>query len=106
MAEDASAARALKWKARNYTEDLPDDIGPFRELLENYSNIPPEMVNEHLHSIVGIPYPFIQLKDRKLTLFAARQRLGHSSLPVYRALVIHQYKRARPSLISGHHQAT
>ncbi|KAJ5765047.1 porphobilinogen deaminase protein [Penicillium odoratum] len=51
MAADASAARALKWKARNYTEDLPDDIGPFRELLENYSNIPPEKVNEHLHSI-------------------------------------------------------
>lgn len=99
MAEDASATRALKWKARNYTVDLPDDIGTFRELLENYSNIPPEKVNEHLHSIVGIPYPFMQPKDRKLTLFAARQRLGRSSLPVYRALVLHQYKRARTSLI-------
>lgn len=99
---DAAAARALKWKARNYTEDLPDDIGLFRELLENYSNIPPEMVNEHLYFIVGIPYPFFQLKDRRLTFFAARQRLGYSPLPVHRALVLHQYKRARPSLISGH----
>lgn len=71
MAGDASDARALEWKAKNYTEDLPDDIGPFRELLENYSNIPPEKVDEHLHSIVGIPYPFIQPKDRKLTLRSA-----------------------------------
>lgn len=56
---DAFAAQALEWKARNYREDLPDDIGPFRELLQNYSNIPPEKVNEHLYYIVGIPYsPF------------------------------------------------
>jgi hypothetical protein len=57
MTTDASAARALRWKAKNYTEGLPDDIGPFRELLENYSNIPPEKVDEHLYSIAGIPYP-------------------------------------------------
>ncbi|KAJ5618751.1 porphobilinogen deaminase protein [Penicillium lagena] len=51
MTADASAARALEWKAKNYMDDLPNDIGPFRELLENYSNISPENVNEHLHYI-------------------------------------------------------
>ncbi|KAJ5692641.1 porphobilinogen deaminase protein [Penicillium macrosclerotiorum] len=50
MAADASA-RSLEWRAQNYMEDLPDDIGLFRDLLEKYSNIKPEKVDAHLYSI-------------------------------------------------------
>ena len=56
MATDGADARALAWKAKNYQEALPDDIGLFRALLEQYSNIPAERVDEHLYQIVSIEY--------------------------------------------------
>lgn len=37
----------------NYQEDLPEDIAPFRGLLEEYSHIPPHEVDAHLHTIVS-----------------------------------------------------
>lgn len=34
-----------RWKRFTYVDNLPEDIGPFRKLLEEYSNIPPEQVD-------------------------------------------------------------
>ncbi|KAM0545789.1 hypothetical protein ACHAPJ_011213 [Fusarium lateritium] len=39
------------WKAQTYREQLPDDIVEFRKLLEDYSGIPPDAVESHLHTI-------------------------------------------------------
>ncbi|KAL7893210.1 hypothetical protein HDV63DRAFT_387552 [Trichoderma sp. SZMC 28014] len=34
-----------RWKRFTYVENLPEDVGPFRKLLEEYSSIPPEEVD-------------------------------------------------------------
>ncbi|KAK1241030.1 hypothetical protein MKX08_001004 [Trichoderma sp. CBMAI-0020] len=34
-----------RWRRFTYVDNLPEDIGPFRKLLEEYSNIPPEAVD-------------------------------------------------------------
>ncbi len=42
-------------KARNkftYQENLPEDYSEFRKLLETYSKIPPEEVEDHIYKIV------------------------------------------------------
>ncbi|PTB66649.1 hypothetical protein BBK36DRAFT_1117593 [Trichoderma citrinoviride] len=36
------------WKQLTYVDELPEDIGPFRKLLEDYSKVPPNKVDEHL----------------------------------------------------------
>lgn len=36
-----------------YVAELPADIGPFKELLQEYSHIPPEEVEAHIHKIVS-----------------------------------------------------
>lgn len=41
------------WKRFTYVDNLPEDIGPFRKLLEGYSNIPPEEVDGLLLRTVG-----------------------------------------------------
>ncbi|KAF9888755.1 hypothetical protein FE257_008330 [Aspergillus nanangensis] len=51
MTMDTSPVQRDEWKAKSYDEELPDNIGPFRELLENYSKIPPEEVDQHLRDI-------------------------------------------------------
>lgn len=56
MTANSATAQPLEGRIGTYFEDLPDDISPFRELLEKYSNIPPEKVNEHLYAIVCISY--------------------------------------------------
>ena len=42
------------WKQLTYVDELPEDIGPFRKLLEDYSKVPPNKVDEHLLNAVGI----------------------------------------------------
>ncbi|KAJ4245214.1 hypothetical protein NW762_014084 [Fusarium torreyae] len=39
------------WNAQTYREQLPDDFVEFRKLLEGYSRIPPDAVENHLHAI-------------------------------------------------------
>jgi hypothetical protein len=39
--------------------DLPSDIGPIRQLLEDYSGIRPDEVDEHILAIVSKPHPRI-----------------------------------------------
>lgn len=36
-----------------YEAELPADAGPFKELLVEYSGIPPDEVEAHLHKIVS-----------------------------------------------------
>lgn len=36
-----------------YETELPANIGPFKELLEKYSQIPPDEVEAHIHKIVS-----------------------------------------------------
>lgn len=48
-----------RWKRFTYVENLPEDVGPFRKLLEEYSSIPPEEVDGLLLRTVGnglVPY--------------------------------------------------
>ncbi|KAL1844524.1 hypothetical protein VTK73DRAFT_2357 [Phialemonium thermophilum] len=45
--------KASAWKAQVYREELPEDVQPFRDLLQSYSKIPPEEVDDHLHRIVS-----------------------------------------------------
>lgn len=48
-----------RWKRFTYVDNLPENIGPFRKLLEEYSNIPPEEVDGLLLRTVRnslIPY--------------------------------------------------
>lgn len=40
-------------KARIYRAELPDDMGPIRQLLEEYSGIPAEEVGTHIHTVVS-----------------------------------------------------
>lgn len=40
------------WKKQNFEDKVPEDLGAFRTLLETYSKIPPEEVDEHLLKIV------------------------------------------------------
>ncbi|KAK1767601.1 hypothetical protein QBC33DRAFT_569922 [Phialemonium atrogriseum] len=49
-ANDNSDQEGL-WKANTFLEELPDDIRPFRDLLETYSKIPPDEVDNHLYKI-------------------------------------------------------
>lgn len=35
-----------------YQEELPPDIGPMRELLQDYSDIKPNQIESHLYKIV------------------------------------------------------
>lgn len=37
----------------SYEAELPANIGPFKEFLEEYSQIPPEEVEAHMHRIVS-----------------------------------------------------
>lgn len=37
-----------RWKRFTYVDNLPEDIGLFRKLLEEYSNIPPEEIDDVL----------------------------------------------------------
>lgn len=41
-------------KSTNYLSELPADIGPFKELLQGYSHIPPEEVESHIYKIVSL----------------------------------------------------
>lgn len=41
-----------RWKRFTYVGRLSEDIGPFRKLLEEYSNISPEEVDGLLHRTV------------------------------------------------------
>jgi hypothetical protein len=58
MTENPKSDPAAVWKANTYLEKLPDDIQPFREVLETYSKIPPEEVDDRLYKIVRI-YPHL-----------------------------------------------
>lgn len=51
MTENPKSDPAAVWKASTYLEKLPDDIQPFREVLETYSKIPPEEVDDRLYKI-------------------------------------------------------
>lgn len=42
-----------RWKRFTYVDNLPEDIGPFRKLLEEYSSIQPEEVDGLLLKTVG-----------------------------------------------------
>lgn len=42
---------------RKWVDELPADIGPFKELLHEYSHIPWEEVDAHIHKIVTLPPP-------------------------------------------------
>lgn len=37
----------------SYEAELPANIGPFKEFLGEYSQIPPEEVEAHMHRIVS-----------------------------------------------------
>ncbi|KAI5459043.1 hypothetical protein BGZ63DRAFT_361579 [Mariannaea sp. PMI_226] len=51
MPEEPSSPPASAKDSQTYLQDLPDDIGPFRQLLEGYGNVAPSEVDAHLHSI-------------------------------------------------------
>lgn len=36
-----------------YEAELPANIGPFKDLLQIYSEIPPDAVEAHIHKIVS-----------------------------------------------------
>lgn len=42
-----------RWKRFTYVDDLPDELGPFRKLLEEYSKVPPNETDELLVSTVS-----------------------------------------------------
>lgn len=44
-----------RWRKHVYLQDLPADIGPARKLLEEYSRVPPDEVDNHIHRVVGAP---------------------------------------------------
>ena len=44
-----SRSRNVKWYSKELT-DIPDDI---RVVLEQYSNIPPEKVHDHIYDVVS-----------------------------------------------------
>lgn len=46
-----------EWEKYTYNEGLPENYGPFRDLLQVYSKIPADEVDEHLLSIVSYAYP-------------------------------------------------
>ncbi|KAF7556973.1 hypothetical protein G7Z17_g1044 [Cylindrodendrum hubeiense] len=51
MTTNSSSTSSELWKVTMFQEKLPDDIQPFRNLLETYSNIPPDEVDDHLYRI-------------------------------------------------------
>lgn len=56
MTDQLPPEMAAAWKAQTYVEKLPEDIGPFRNLLETYSKIPSAEVDDHLYKIVRFPF--------------------------------------------------
>jgi hypothetical protein len=44
------------WKKLTYIDELPQDIGLFRKLLEQYSRVPPNEIDELLFNTVGIAH--------------------------------------------------
>ena len=40
-----------------YEPELPRDIDEAREILEKYSKIPKEQIDQHLHAVVWLPFP-------------------------------------------------
>lgn len=37
-----------------FRADIPPEIGPFKQLLQEYSRIPPEKVDSHIHDTVSV----------------------------------------------------
>jgi hypothetical protein len=42
------------WKKHAYVEELPDNIGPFKQLLQEYSKVPAGEVDELLRRTVSL----------------------------------------------------
>jgi len=53
MDETLEEVRA-NWGVAFYQDKLPDNIGRMRTLLETYSKIPPEEIDDHLYNIVRV----------------------------------------------------
>ncbi|KAK7909036.1 hypothetical protein PG985_014914 [Apiospora marii] len=51
MADSKQAYDLEQLKARIYRAELPDDIGPIRQLLEEYSGIPAQEASAHIHAV-------------------------------------------------------
>lgn len=67
-----------KWA---YVPDLPDDIGPIRRLLQEYSRIPAKDVNAHILRVVraASPFPFLERTLFELTCFGSARMPGRCS---------------------------
>ncbi|KAK8091538.1 hypothetical protein PG997_001899 [Apiospora hydei] len=51
MADSKESYDMEAFKAKIYRAEFPDDIGSIRQLLEEYSGIPPQDVTAHIHTI-------------------------------------------------------
>ncbi|KAK7937280.1 uncharacterized protein PG986_014148 [Apiospora aurea] len=51
MADGKESYDMEAFKAKIYRAEIPDDIGSIRQLLEEYSGIPPQDVTAHIHTI-------------------------------------------------------
>lgn len=47
----------MKMRDWNYLEDPPQDIGPARHLLQEYSKIPNNDLEDHIRRVVGPALP-------------------------------------------------
>ena len=88
-----------------YQEELPPDIGPMRELLQDYSDIKPNQIESHLYKIVRPQALVPTLSSRRLgpaflrlceerdvsiltSASAAKASLESNSISLYRPLAL------------------
>jgi hypothetical protein len=71
----------VELKARTYT-DIPSNIGPVRALLEEYSGVPANDIDDHIRAIVRDRQPVI-LGILLTYCGAARQIVGCQTIHVY-----------------------
>lgn len=97
-----STDKSVRWYDKSFAGVQPDA----RILLETYSRIPAEKVNEHVLEIVRtyplLPTNFHPLHLELIAISLARQSLGCIPLPLYRPIPLPQPQPEQANVLSCH----
>ena len=111
QAQKDQSSKDVRW----YHKEIGPQFNPlFRELLENYSHIPPEEVESHIHTIVSSTRPIssVVTKLRRTHVYThiERQSMVLQAIPLHRHVHLPLPLHNRPSRIPSnplipHHTA-
>lgn len=81
----------MKMRDWTYLEDPPNDIGPARHILEVYSKIPYNDLDDHIRRVVSVALaraPRVSATNSKPPQRSARESLVHIPLPLCWAMEV------------------